>query len=328
MPYEASVLRVATQQLEQRRKQNELMYAQRRAQIYQQLPRVAAIDRQLKQTVTLAATAALRKGQDPAPALNALKSKNLALQQERATLLQSKGYDPNFLKETPICANCGDKGWKGAEMCDCLRALCTEEQNKRLSSMLDLRGQSFESFYLGYYGAPYSQERSSMERVYHFCRRYAEEFDSFPYRNLFLWGTPGVGKTFLSACIARTVSNQGFSVVYDTAINVFNQFEAEKFTRDPDAPQNTRRYLSCDLMILDDLGSEMTTQFVQAALYHLVNTRLISNKSTIISTNLSPEQIASRYSMQVDSRLRGEYQSLQFCGNDIRQRKNRERKGW
>ena len=97
---------------------------------------------------------------------------------------------------------------------------------------------------------------------------------------------PGLGKTFLSACIARTVSENGFSVVYDTAGNVFAQFEARKFLRDSpdgmDARDETRRYLNCDLLILDDLGSELTTQFTQSALYELVNTRLVGDKHTVI----------------------------------------------
>jgi DNA replication protein DnaC len=134
-------------------------------------------------------------------------------------------------------------------------------------------------------------------------------------------GTPGVGKTFLSACIARTVSAQGFSVVYDTAINVFAQFENAHFTREEESRVSKRRYLLSDLLILDDLGSEMTTPFVQSALYELVNTRLINHKATVISTNLSPEEMSLRYSMQSTSRLLGEYQMLKFQGPDIRQKK-------
>lgn len=323
MPYESQVLRTARERLAQRRRRNEQDYARRRDQIYSILPRVQTIDQQLRQTVTLAATTALRAGGDPQSAIAAIRDRNLALQKERADLLESHGYPSNYLDEQPLCPLCGDTGWVGAKMCACLQTLCTEEQNRVLSSMIDLQGQSFATFRLDYYGPQHSQERLQMTRVRDICRKYAEQFHTFPVRNLLLTGIPGVGKTFLSACIARTVSEQGCSVVYDTAIHIFSEFESERFSRDPDARQSTRRYLLCDLLILDDLGSEMTTPMVQSSLYQLVNSRLTSGRATVISTNLSLEEIRVRYSIQTFSRLRGDYQLLQFQGPDIRTLKNR-----
>ena len=142
------------------------------------------------------------------------------------------------------------------------------------------------------------------------------------FKNLFLTGAPGLGKTFLSACIARSVSEQGFSVVYDTAGNIFAQFENRKFQRDAEGVQTardeTRRYLNCDLLILDDLGSELTTQFTQSALYELINTRLVSDRRTVISSNLTPEDVVRRYTPQISSRLLGEFYILHFFGDDIR----------
>ncbi len=218
-------------------------------------------------------------------------------------------------------------------MCRCLRQLCAQEQIKELSKLLDLGEQSFDTFRLDYYSqTPYpgrgASPRGNMELVYDVCLSYATKFGRFAIKNLFLSGAPGLGKTFLSACIARTVSENGFSVVYDTAGNVFAQFEARKFLRDSpnglDARDETRRYLNCDLLILDDLGSELTTQFTQSALYELVNTRLVGEKHTVISSNLSMEEAARRYAPQIASRLDGEYHVLHFFGDDIRLlRKNR-----
>ena len=141
------------------------------------------------------------------------------------------------------------------------------------------------------------------------------------YNPLFIYGGSGLGKTHLSAAIAREVSERGFSVVYDTAGSVFQRFEAQKFDREENAEDDVDRVLSCDLLILDDLGTEMTTAFVQSALYQIVNTRLMEKKSTIISTNLSPEKLAQRYSPQIASRVEGEYQILLFAGEDIRRLK-------
>ena len=212
-------------------------------------------------------------------------------------------------------------------MCACLKKLCAQEQIAELSKLLDLGEQSFDAFSLDYYSPlPWPGEelspRENMEFILEVCANYARKFGKFYFRNLFLTGAPGLGKTFLSACIARTVSEQGFSVVYDTAVNVFARFEEQKFARDREeageARDDTRRYLGCDLLILDDLGSEMTTPFVQSALYTLINSRLAADRRTVISSNLSMDQVRQRYTPQIASRLEGEYRVLPFYGEDIR----------
>ena len=132
-------------------------------------------------------------------------------------------------------------------------------------------------------------------------------------------GATGLGKTYLSACIARAVADRGFSVAYESAIRVFADFEAEKFgNRGEEASDPTRRYFACDLLILDDLGTEMTTQFTVSALYQIVNTRMLEHKATIISTNLPAAELERRYGAQTASRLLGSYELYQFRGNDIR----------
>ena len=154
------------------------------------------------------------------------------------------------------------------------------------------------------------------ERNFDVCRDYAHQF-SPRSGNLLLFGAPGLGKTFLSACIARSVADNGFSVVYDTAGKLFSDFEAVKFGNDGDAL--TKKYLECDLLIIDDLGTEMTTQFTQSVLYQVVNTRLMESKPMIISTNLLSDAISHRYPGPIASRLLGVFQLCPFLGQDIRQ---------
>ena len=271
--------------------------------------------------------AALRRGEDPAQAVRALREENLDLQRERAVLLGALGLPEDALDDKPACPLCGDTGWRGAKMCTCLKKLCAQEQIAELSKLLDLGEQSFDTFRIDYYSqTPWpgrgASPRENMELVYEVCLNYAQKFGRFYFKNLFLSGPPGLGKTFLSACIARAVSEEGFSVVYDTAGNIFAQFETRKFQRDSDdgreARDETRRYLNCDLLILDDLGSELTTQFTQSALYELLNSRLVAGRHTVISSNLSIEEAARRYSPQIASRLEGEYHVLHFFGDDIR----------
>ncbi|OUN21574.1 DNA replication protein DnaC [Flavonifractor sp. An82] len=333
MGYEASVLSRATRRLEEERRRREEALARRKEEIYAQLPRLREIDRELKGTVYQIIASSLREGRDPAPSIQVIKDHNLSLQAERTHLLLQNGWGADALDEQPACPKCNDTGWVGARMCTCLKKLCGEEQIKELSKLLDLGEQSFETFSMDYY-SPLAwpgeeiSPRENMEFIFDMCSNYARKFGRFRLRNLFLSGPPGLGKTFLSACIARTVSENGFSVVYDTAVNVFARFEEQKFARDrldaEEAKDETKRYLGCDLLILDDLGSELTTPFVQSALYTLVNARLMANKQTVISSNLTMAQVRQRYTPQISSRLEGEYRVLPFYGEDIRLQRKKQ----
>ena len=159
-----------------------------------------------------------------------------------------------------------------------------------------------------------------MERNYQECKQYAESFAAPGSGNLLLTGPPGLGKTFLSAAIAREVSGDGWSVVYDTATHIFQRFEDRKFGREEgeEAEGDVTRVLTCDLLILDDLGTEMTTAFVQSALYQIINSRLMERRPTILSTNQKVAELGGRYGAQTASRIEGEYQILTFFGQDIR----------
>ncbi|MCI9263947.1 MAG: ATP-binding protein [Oscillospiraceae bacterium] len=327
MAYDPMVLRRATRRLDQSRKEREDAQEALRRKLYNQIPELSDIDRELKGTVLDLVSASLRKGSDPAPALRVLRDGNMSLQARRAHLLQEAGYSPEALEDAPLCKKCGDSGWVRGRMCQCLRDLCAQEQVRELSKLLDLGEQSFDSFSLDWYSPlPWPGEglspRENMEFIRDFCNNYAQKFGKFLFPNLFLSGDPGLGKTFLSACIARTVAEKGFSVVYDTAGQLFSRFEEQKFSRDVqeerEAQSDTRRYLNCDLLILDDLGSEFLSPFVQSALYTLVNTRLLQSRATVISSNLSMDGIRGRYSGQTASRLEGEYRVLRFYGEDIR----------
>ena len=327
MAYDGQVLRRARQRLEQRRQERETELEQRRRRVYDRVPRVEEIDRELRRNMARLLSVALQKGEDPTPTLRELERGSLALQRERADCLTRNGFPARYLDDMPECPLCGDTGYTEQGMCECLRELCRLEQIRELSDLLELGDQSFDTFRLDVYSdEPWPgrdiSPRANMELVREICYNYAEKFGRFGIDNLFLSGGTGLGKTFLSACIARRVSELGYSVVYDTAVNVFARFEAQKFARGEEgsrmAAAQVHRYLACDLLILDDVGTELLTPFVQSAFYQLVNSRLVAGKRTIISTNLSPEEIARRYSPQLASRLQGEYRYLPFFGKDLR----------
>lgn len=320
MAYSNQVLQRAQLRLAQEKADFEAETSARVQQIYVKIPRLQEIDRAMRQSVSKAVSVAFRKGKDTAAAIEAIKEENLALQREREWLLAANELDETTLEPAPFCPHCGGSGYMGAVMCECLQELCRQEQKKELSSLLGGK-ETFDTFRLDLYPAEPDpvwgvSPRQLMQSTYQTCRIYARDF-SRKSPSLLFTGGPGLGKTFLSACIARNVADNGFSVVYDTAGKLFADFEAVKFGSDE--AELTRKYMECDLLIIDDLGTEMTTQFTQSVLYQVINTRLMESRPVIISTNLADEDISRRYPGPIASRLLGTYQLCQFLGQDIRQ---------
>ena len=324
MGYSAEVVRRARDRLAQAREDRASEDRQHLAEAYERVPRIREIDRELRVTMAQAAMAAFQAGTDGKKELEAVRDRNLALQRERARLVE-ENFEEGFLDETPICEKCGGTGYVGANMCECLRELCRQEQKKEVSILSGSR-ESFSHFRLDYYSDQVDPNygvspRTVMENNLRECKNYALFF-SDKSENLLLSGNPGLGKTFLSACIARTVADRGYSVAYETAGHLFTKMERAKFGNDEQARQETERYTRCDLLILDDLGTEMPGQFTNVALYGIVNDRLLLGKPTIISTNLTTEDIAKCYTPQIASRLRGSFKRVPFIGDDIRLLKN------
>lgn len=318
MAYSDAVLSRARARLAAARTEREQENDRRIRGIYQAHPRLLEIDRQLRATVAQVMAVAFRKGEDPTEAMAKIREENLALQRERDWILESEGIDEADLRSEPICTVCGGTGYVGERMCECLKELCRQEQKKELSSLLGGK-ESFDTFRLDLYPDAVDPKlgaspRALMQVVYQTCRRYAAGF-STKSPSLLLSGGTGLGKTFLSAAIARAVADSGFSVVYETAGKVFSDFEEEKFGGMQDL---TRKYYRCDLLILDDLGTEMTTQFTLSALYSLLNGRMLAGLPVIVSTNLTTDEIRRRYTPQIASRLLGRCQLLLFAGDDIR----------
>ena len=321
MGYSEQVLRRARERLEQAKQERERENEAHRREAYARYPRLQEIDRELQMTMAQLMAATLRRGEDPTEAIGQIREKNLALQREREWILEAGDFEEGYLDDAPICAKCGGTGYEGNQMCSCLRELCRQEQKKELTSLLGSGRESFESFRLDVYSDLYDEKlgvspRKLMQSNFNICRRYAQNFTP-QAGNLLFSGATGLGKTFLSACIARQVADRGYSVVYETAICLFSDFESEKFGGEEQRGLS-RKYLACDLLIIDDLGTEMTTQFTISALYNVVNTRMMENRATIISTNLAPETLEGRYSPQIASRVLGTYRLLKFAGSDIR----------
>lgn len=322
MAYSLEVVQRARQRLASAKADRESQHQQRLQEAYRELPRLRQIDQQLRQTMVAAAQAAFSRGGDVQAMIEDAKQKNLSLQAERQALVDAT-FAPGWLDENPVCDRCGGNGYIGSTMCSCLAELCREEQRKGLT-VLNVGEDSFDAFRLDVYPDKADPRlgvniRALMERTYQICRSYAENFNA-KSGNLLFSGDTGLGKTFLSACIARTVSDKGYSVVYESAGHLFAHLERAKFSGDEDARRDAERYTACDLLIVDDLGTEMPGQFTTAALYTLINDRILSGKATIVSTNLNVDDLTKRYNPQVASRLRS-FTRLAFIGEDIRLKK-------
>lgn len=325
MPYSAEVVRRARLELSRRKEDNESQYRQRIQQAYAAVPRLREIDLELRRTMTQAAQAVFAQGGDGAAAMEQVKQGNLSLQQERKALAEAH-FAPGWLEEKPICDHCGGSGYLGSSMCRCLHRICAAEQRKELRRLCT-GCETFENFRLDYYSDRIDRElgashRQIMQRTFERCRQYAEAFRLGAPNLLFNGGT-GLGKTFLSACIAEVLTDKGYSVVYESAPQLFATLEKNRFSPTEQTHTEVDNYNNCDLLIIDDLGTEMPGSFVTAALYALLNDRLLDNKSMLISTNLIAEEMAERYSGQIASRLLGSFKVLTFVGEDIRILKNR-----
>jgi len=329
MSYDGKILARVREIIAGRKSANEAEHAQRRAEIYARIPAVAETEAEITRLMTAVASDALRKGADAGAAVQAARSRCELLLEKRAQLLRDGGYAADYIDERYDCPSCRDTGYMLGKPCNCLKTLYKAETVRELSSMLNLNGQCFEKFDLSYYeraaehesgASPYQTMRTILE----LCQDYADSFGAAAstVSNLLFRGETGLGKTFLSASIAKVVSEKGFSVVYDTTVSVMEAFELQKFGRGSDnadeVASRVRRYMDCDLLILDDLGTEMTTNFTHSALYALLNGRLLNGGKTIVTTNLTEDELRRRYSPQVVSRLEGEYLNLRFAGRDIR----------
>ena len=326
MAYSAEIIKNARARLAQDKADRESKHLQEQAIAYQKVPRLKEIDMLLRQSMVAAAQTAFAQGIDVRAVMEQTKEENLKLQKERDDLL-SANFTPDFLDERPICDKCGGEGYLGTAMCDCLREYCRQEQRRSLA-LLSGNEDSFADFNLEYYPEKADPKygispRAVMERNFKACRRYAAEFSAASGNLLFVGGT-GLGKTFLSACIAREVSDKGFSVAYETASHLLTKLEQAKFNPTEEALRDAARLTECDLLIIDDLGTELPGQFTTAALYSLLNDRLLQGKSMVISTNLTIDELTKRYSPQIGSRLHGSFTMLAFLGNDIRVLKNKK----
>ena len=250
--------------------------------------------------------------------IEAIRKRNTELNAKRRQVLVKLGYPEDYTDVHYTCKTCSDTGFVGTKMCTCLKQLLITKniQSSGMGNLIDK--QSFENFSLDVFNAT-PEIKARMERNLKIAKAFADNFANH-HGNLLLIGTTGTGKTHISTAIAKTVITQGFDVLYDSAQNIIDDFETDKFKSGYNRAESlSEKYLECELLIIDDLGAEFVTQFSVSALYNLINTRQNKGLSTIISTNLSAGELAGKYEGRIYSRIIGaDYTVLRFEGNDHR----------
>jgi len=309
-------------QYDQRRIHNKEKLLDRFSSIYQEIPKIKEIDGCI-------AGNSIRKGKallnnNSKELLNELSLSNSELSMKKVELLVEHGYPKNYLESIYDCTKCKDTGYIGSEKCSCFKQSIVDMLYSQSNIKDRLAKENFNSFSFDYYSdVPDSADRPSPKEFMHSLvlqiKEFIHNFNSTPANFLFQ-GNTGVGKTFLSNCIAKELMDQGHTIVYLTAFQMFDIFEKHTFfkTKKNDYSGELNFILESSLLIIDDLGTELNNSFTTSQLFLCINERLLRDKSTIISTNLSLSDLTAAYTERVVSRLVENYRICNIYGQDIR----------
>lgn len=322
MSYKKSVYIKAKEILSQRKATAEREAEMRHSAAIALCPEIAQLEREMA-SHGADVVKAVGMGADLDEYIKNLAMANLRAQAKRKELLKGAGFPEDYLEVKYTCDICKDTGCNKEFYCQCYRKLIRDVAREELGINSPLKKCTFESFRLDRYPEVIDSviglnQREHMKNNYEYCKAYAENFTP-DAKGLFMFGKTGLGKTHLSLAIANVVLNKGYDVYYGSIQSIMDKLEGEHFGRLPREDSIKEDILTCDLLIIDDLGTEFVTQFTTAELYNIINSRILSSLPTIISTNLEVEQIAEKYSQRVASRIMGSTDAIYFCGKDIRQ---------
>lgn len=299
----------------------------RQQEIYDKIHEIKELDQQIAAKGLETSKSIFKDTNNRLQLLNSLKQDLLTLKERKLALLESNGYPRDYLNPIYDCENCQDTGYVNDKKCFCFHQALIHSayESSHLKNILEK--ENFSTFSFQYYSkevielygvSPYD----NMKGVYNRCLRFVEEFDQ-EFSNLILFGQTGLGKTFLCNCIAKALLDRSHSVLYLTSFHLFKLLESYRFRSEETEVtyENIEDIYNCDLLIIDDLGSEVINSFTSSELFHCINTRLLDRKSTVISTNLDPAGWSKHYSTRIVSRILGNFIPLQLLGEDIRVQK-------
>ena len=305
---------------DQIRLRNKELQQQRIQEVYQRIPGYRDTDDLLASTAVALGRARIRGAKEE---ILSLTEQIHQLSAKKKEILRTNHYPEDYTEPVYTCPLCQDQGYIGNEKCTCLKQKIVDYLYSQSSIKEVLEKENFSHFSYAYYsdtakdGKP--SPRANMQSVVALVNDYIEHFPNIEKNNILFMGNAGVGKTFLSHCIAHELMNRAFSVLYLTSFQLFDLLKQHAFQKES-LTQNTsvEHLFDCDLLIIDDLGTEMNNSFVSSQLFLCMNERLLRKKATIISTNLSLRQIAQAYSERILSRIMEHYQIFNIYGEDIR----------
>lgn len=291
--------------------------------LYNKLPRLKEIENEMVKLSIDITRAILNKVHDTDTLLEQLQKRHMDLKIEKAEILSSNNYPIDYLELKYQCKNCKDTGFIEDVKCSCLIQKEIMDLYHRSNLGENINNENFDQFRLDYYSDEKSEEgyspKHNMKNIYMTCIKYVQNFDSHSINLLFI-GNPGLGKTFLCNSIAKDLLEQGKSVIYQVSSELIDLVRKYKFDfeNEDNNFSSLNEIYNCDLLIIDDLGTELPTQFSSLVIYNILNKRLLNNKKIIISTNLNTDEIMKNYSERIYSRLFGNFNMYKFFGEDIR----------
>lgn len=315
---------------DRRRFENKHILDQRTEEVYTAIPEYRQLDQDIVTASVSYARELLRQTDRPDSPLEDLEQHNRFLSEHKRKLLIGHGYPSDYLDPVYTCPDCQDTGYIDGRKCHCFKQAIVDLVYSQSNLKHVLCRENFRTFSFDYYSKDYIEETThltpydNMQKVHRICRHFTDTFDA-SYENLFLYGNTGVGKTFLLNCIAKELLDSAHTVLYFSAPAFFEVFEKNKFGRNDNtasiAEEQFQYIFDCDLLIIDDLGTELNNSFISSQLYQCINERHLQQKSTVISTNIPWNDMGRHYSERVFSRITSDYTLLKIVGDDIRLKK-------
>lgn len=321
-----STLRDILTSYERKRDQSERDLQERKKKVYSRIPEIKQIDEEIGKIGLKLAKLILLNPKDKESILNETKAQMNELKKKKERLLSDNRVPNGYLEVKHDCSMCKDTGFLGnGHKCNCLKQRIINEAYHMSNLSRILHHQNFSTFDESIFSTQREDSsgvspQENILEILSICEGFVMNFDKDNDENMLFYGDTGLGKSFMCNCVAKELLDKGYLVIYQTAFKMFEIIEEYKFKNSDDhiTKDNYNNLFDCDLLIIDDLGTELTNSFTNSELFNILNTRLLSGKKTIISTNLSPMQLGDIYAQRIFSRIFDRFRMVKFIGNDLR----------
>lgn len=318
------LIREVLKEFEIKRDKATLEQKLRQREVYKKIPEVKEIDKEISQTGILISKSILENPESYKSNAKKIRERLEKLKMRKAVLLTENNIPADYIEVKYECDKCKDTGYlPDGKKCSCLRQSLINKAYKMSNIEAVLEKENFQTFKIDIFSKdPFEEEkltpRDNMMDILSICESFVSNFDIKNDENLLFYGTTGLGKTFMCNCIAKSLLDKNKIVIYQTAFKIMEIIEDHKFRRNEGDDSNYNSLFDTDLLIIDDLGTEVSNTFTNAEIFNIVNTRLIERKKTIISTNLTPREISEIYTDRIFSRIFEKFAPLKFYGPDLR----------